>query len=172
MPSSRFLRHRVRLLNNNPCRKTAPVPHLVCFGATRVWWFVGFVCVVPLHKHLQCMGWQYTRKVCSYRRKKTLTGIHLVQHWESERPARVYSLNGNHTEYFTVNCMGGLSQFTYVFCKKKYPLCCGVRQLWFWNLINFLGADAFTKGCGLDDVLPPDSLWFGSDAGCDLCYIW
>ena len=26
--------------------------------------------------------------------------------------------------------------------------------------------------CGLDDVFPPDSIWFGSDAGCELCLIY
>ena len=26
-----------------------------------------------------------------------------------------------------------------------------------------------TKACGLDDVFPPDSLWFGLDAGFELC---
>ena len=25
-----------------------------------------------------------------------------------------------------------------------------------------------TKACGLDDVFPPDSIWFGSDAGREL----
>ena len=30
---------------------------------------------------------------------------------------------------------------------------------------KFLGGEVGTKAWGLDDVFPPDSLWFGSDAG-------
>ena len=34
---------------------------------------------------------------------------------------------------------------------------------------KFLRGEVGTKACGLDDVFLSDSLWFGSDAGRELC---